>query len=75
MYILTVATIGVALYGEKNRRKAVKKGRKQQLEDEKSARKAEVFAETEGEGVGDTGQISLELDDELDDENVSNLSI
>lgn len=52
--------------------KAQKKAEKDALEAEKQARKAEVFAETEGEGVGSLGKISLEVDDDLDeDEEVS----
>ena len=53
--------------------KATKKQNKQAKLDaiaaDKQARKAEVFAETEGEGVGSLAQISLEVDDEeIEDE-------
>tara|TARA_R110000796_G_scaffold124706_1_gene239194 strand:+ start:685 stop:879 length:195 start_codon:yes stop_codon:yes gene_type:complete len=45
-------------------KKANKKAEADALEAEKQARKAEVFAETEGEGVGSLAQISLEVDDD-----------
>lgn len=53
-------------------KKAKKQAEQDALEAEKQARKAEVFAETEGEGIGNLGQVSLEVDDEIDeDEEVS----
>lgn len=42
--------------------------RKQHCKQTKDARKAEVFAETEGEGVGNLGKVSLEVDPNLDEE-------
>lgn len=48
-------------------RKAQKKGRQQALEDANQARRAEVFAETEGAGIGQMGKVALELDDEIDE--------
>jgi len=69
------AIIGGAVQ-HREAKKAAKKAREQQLEDATQARKAEVFAETEGAGIGQLGQISLEVDDDELDENVStNLSI
>ena len=63
---------GTQLYSAKRAKTAQKdaqrKAEKDALEAEKRARKAEVFAETEGEGIGDLGTISLELDDELDED-------
>ena len=50
------------------RNNAKKDGKKQALEDEKQLRKSEVFAETEGAGLGSLGKVSMELDDELDQE-------
>jgi len=47
-------------------KKAAKKARKQAKEDEAAARKAEVFAETEGSGLGELGEVRLGLDDEVD---------
>lgn len=53
----------------KQSRAAEKRAKADALEADKQARKAEAFAETEGEGVGSLGQISLDVDDdELDDE-------
>lgn len=52
-------------------KKAAKKGRKQADADAAAARKAEVFAETEGEGVAPSGRISLETDEEVSDEELS----
>ncbi len=57
---------------QRQAKKAQEKARKDALADDKQARKAEAFAETEGEGVGSLGQISLDVDDdELDDETSS----
>lgn len=49
-------------------KKAKKDAEKAALESERQARKAEVFADTEGEGIGSLGQISLEVDDDLDED-------
>ena len=63
-----VATTTLSVGSSMLQAKATKKANKQAKEDavaaEKQARKAEVFAETEGEGVGSLGQVSLEVDDE-----------
>jgi hypothetical protein len=54
---------------QKNAAKQAKKdAAKDALKAEKDARKAEVFAETEGEGVGNLGKISLEVDENLDED-------
>lgn len=54
---------------QKNAAKQAKRdAAKDALKAEKDARKAEVFADTEGEGVGNLGQISLEVDDTLDED-------
>lgn len=60
-----VATSAVSMYSQK---RAAKNGRKQAQDDQISARKAEVFAETEGQGVGGLGKISLAVDKEIDEE-------
>ena len=61
----TVAlSLGTAVLQQKASRKAEKRAKADAIEAEKQARKAEVFAETEGEGVGSLGQISLEVDDD-----------
>jgi len=52
---------------------------KQAREDKARALEAAQFAETEGEGIGDTANINLSIDDTLDDDirkqGQSNLSI
>jgi hypothetical protein len=64
--------VGSSLLQARQTKKANAKARKDALADDKQARKAEAFAETEGEGVGSLGQISLDVDDdELDDETSS----
>ncbi len=76
-----VGTIGATLYTSKRNREAQREAEKQAKIDankaEAQARTAEVFAETEGEGLGNLGQVSLEVDDDLEeDEDVStNVSI
>lgn len=63
---VAVVAAGTA-YQNIEARKAQKEARKDQLEDQKRAREAEVFSQTEGEGLGQLGAISLEVDDELDE--------
>lgn len=75
-YWVAGAIVGSSLVVQQQQKRATEKARKKAekdaLEAEKQARKAEVFAETEGEGVGSLGKISLEVDDDLDeDEEVS----
>ena len=62
--VIATTTIGTAVLQQKASRKAEKRAKADAIEAEKQARKAEVFAETEGEGVGSLGQISLEVDDD-----------
>jgi len=57
-------SVGSAVLQQKASRKAQKEAKADAIEAEKQARKAEVFADTEGEGVGSLGQISLEVDDD-----------
>lgn len=47
-------------------RKAEKRAKKDALKDRIDARRAEVFAETEGQGIGQLGNVDLAIDDELD---------
>ena len=72
MYIagaVLVATTALSANVQRNAAKNAKKdAKKQAIEDEKNLRKAEVFAETEGAGVGNLGKVSMEIDDELDQE-------
>ncbi len=49
-------------------KRATKKGRKQADQDRIDARKAEVFAETEGEGIGGLGKVQLGITEEIDEE-------
>ena len=69
---IVVSTVGISIQQKNAQKQAKRDAEKQALEAEKQSRKAEVFAETEGEGVGSLGKVSLEVDDELDeDEEVS----
>lgn len=52
------------IYQVTEQKKAQKKARKQALEDEARSIKAATFAETEGEGLGNLGKVSLAADDE-----------
>ena len=76
-WVATAVIAGAALYTTHESKKAQEQARKDQLEDQRQARKAEVFAETEGQGKGQLGQVSLEVDDELEEEEAvsSNISI
>ena len=71
-FVVSAVTVATSLYNAKRSRdaqkKAAKDARKDQLQDQANARKAEVFAETEGEGQGALGQVSLEMDDGILDE-------
>lgn len=55
----------------KRNKEAAKKAQDQLNADAARARRATVFSETEGEGQGTIGEISLEIDDEIDDEEES----
>jgi hypothetical protein len=72
-FIVASATVivGSQLYQNKKNREAAREARRDQKQAEIQARKAEVFAETEGKGIGDIGTISLEVDDELDEQTTS----
>lgn len=64
-----VLNVGNTLIQQRANKKATKRAKQDALDAEKQARQAEVFAETEGEGIGQLGQISLEVDDdELDED-------
>lgn len=58
------AIVVSAAFTENRKRAGAKKARKQQKQDEAQQRRTQAFSETEGEGVGNLGKISLELDDE-----------
>ena len=69
---IVVSAVGTTVQQQQAQKKAKRNAEKDALEAEQQARKAEVFAETEGEGIGDLGRISLEVDDDLEeDEEVS----
>ncbi len=76
-WVYTAVVAVSTLYQARENRKAQKEARKDQLEDQKQAREAEVFSQTEGEGLGQLGAISLEVDDELDENKAvsSNLEV
>ena len=63
---IVVTSAATTIQSRNAQKKAQKQAEKDALEANKQARKAEVFAETEGEGIGNLGKISLEVDDELD---------
>ena len=65
---IVVSTVGISIQQKNAQKQAKRDAEKQALEAEKQSRKAEVFAETEGEGVGSLGKVSLEVDDELDED-------
>lgn len=73
---IVVSGVATGIQSRKAQEKARRDAEKDALKAEAQARKAEVFADTEGEGIGQLGNVSLEVDDELDeDETVSNLRI
>lgn len=76
-WVYTAVVAVSTIYQTRENRKAADKARKEQLEDQKRAREAEVFSQTEGEGLGQLGPISLEVDDELDENKAvsSNLKV
>ncbi len=63
-----ISSIGASLLQRNDAKKAKKRAAKKALEDDKQARKAEIFAETEGEGIGQLAQVSMEVDDEEEEE-------
>lgn len=69
---IVVTSVAQQQMAKKAQKKAARQAEEDALKAEKQARKAEVFAETEGEGIGDMGRISLEVDQDLEeDEEVS----
>jgi ribosomal protein L12E/L44/L45/RPP1/RPP2 len=76
MYIAAAVAVATALYANNRQKAAQRKARKEQKEDQAQARKAEVFAETEGSGLGQFGEISLDVEREVDDDELeSNVRI
>lgn len=71
-----VATTALQASVARNAKKNAQKDAKiDSAEANKQARKAEVFAETEGDGIGQMGQISLEVDQDLEEEEISSGNI
>lgn len=68
MWAATAVVAAGTIYSAYNQRKAQDEARRDQKKAEKEARRAEVFAATEGKGKGQLGQISLEVDDEIDED-------
>lgn len=68
MTAVATTFVGTQLYTAREARKAQGKARSDAKEDERQARKAAVFAETEGMGIGNLGQVSLDVDEDLDEE-------
>lgn len=65
---IVVSAIGTQMQQRNAAKQAKRDAEKAALQADKDARKAEVFAETEGEGVGNLGRVSLEVDQNLDEE-------
>lgn len=63
--VMAAVTVGSTLYQAKEQRKAQNRARKDALEDEAQARRAAVFAETEGEGLGSLGKVQLAIDEDI----------
>ncbi len=72
-WVATAVVAASTLYQTSEQKKAQREAKRDALAADKQARKAEVFAGTEGEGIGQLGQISLEVDDELEDEDTSSV--
>lgn len=74
-----IATVGATAYSVEEQKKAARKANKQAKQDAtKTAlqnRRSEAFAETEGSGVGQLGQISLAIEDDEDEDIENVLSI
>lgn len=65
---IVVSQVGIQMHNKNAQKQAKRDAEKAALLADKDARKAEVFAETEGEGVGNLGKVSLEVDPNLDEE-------
>ena len=73
--LTTATSLYTANKAKQAQRDAQKQAEKDALAAEKQSRKAEAFAETEGQGIGQLGKVSLEVDDEEEDLSINNLSI
>lgn len=62
---VATAVVGSTLFNAHQQRRGQKKARRDAIKDQARARRAEVFAETEGEGIGNIGAVQLEVDDDI----------
>lgn len=67
-WVATAVVAASTLYSSQQQKKAAKRAEQDAIEAEKQARKAEVFAETEGKGQGQLGQVDLTLEEEYDED-------
>lgn len=65
---IVVTTVGTQIQARKAQKKAKNQAEKDALEAEKQSRKASVFADTEGQGQGSLGKVSLEVDSTIDED-------
>lgn len=65
--VVAATTVYTSRKARKAQDKAAKRAELKANKDEIAARKAEVFAETEGEGIGSLGRISLEVDEDVEE--------
>lgn len=66
--IVTAIVAGPTLVQRNQNKKAQKRAERAAVRDRKNARKAEVFANTEGQAIGDLGVVDLSLDDDITEE-------
>lgn len=75
-FVATAVNVYSSYKQSKEARKQQKKAKRAALRDRREADEEELFSKTEGEGIGQLGQVSLDVDDdELDDEREATLSI
>lgn len=65
---IVVSSVYTQVESRKSQKKAQKKAEEDALEAEKQSRKASVFADTEGQGQGSLGKVSLEVDSTIDED-------
>lgn len=68
---VVAVSLASSVYQAEQEKKAKKDAEKQAKKDRADALRAEQFADTEGEGQGMLGNISLAVDDEVDSEVLS----
>ena len=76
--VVAAVTVGSAAYEAHEARNAADDAKQQAKEDRADALRAEQFAETEGEGQGSLGNVSLAIDEDVSSEvmsGTSNISI